>query len=61
MPTYRGCEAGLDVYMGDGRGAFSCGSVYRILEIYEFYEYQFTHYNPETGEVGLFVDYINTF
>jgi len=34
---------------------------YRILEIYEVYEYQVTHYNPETGEGVLFVEYINTF
>jgi len=34
---------------------------YRILEIYEVYEYQVTQYNPETAEGGLFVDYINTF
>ena len=34
---------------------------YRILEIYEVYEYQVTEYKPETGEVALFVDYINTF
>jgi len=34
---------------------------YRILEIYEVYEYDVTQHNPETGEVGLFVDYINTF
>jgi len=33
---------------------------YRILEIDEVYEYQFTQYNPETGEGGLFVDNINT-
>jgi len=35
--------------------------VYRILEIYVVYEYQVTQYNPETGEGGLFIDYINTF
>jgi len=34
---------------------------YWILEIYEFYEYEVTQYNPETGEGGLFGDYINTF
>jgi len=34
---------------------------YRILEIYEVYEYQVTPYNPETGEGGLFVEYINSF
>jgi len=34
---------------------------YRILAIYEVYEYQFTQYNPETGEGGPFVGYINTF
>ena len=34
---------------------------YRILDIYEDYEYQVTQYNPKTGEGGLFVDYINTF
>jgi hypothetical protein len=34
---------------------------YRILEIYEVYEYRVTRYDPHTGEGGLFVDYINTF
>jgi len=34
---------------------------YLLLEIYEIYEYQVTQYNPETGEGGLFVDYINSF
>jgi len=34
---------------------------YRIHEIYEVYEYQVTQYKRETGEGGLFVDYINTF
>jgi len=34
---------------------------YRILEIHEVYEYQVTQYKRETGEGGLFVDYINTF
>ena len=34
---------------------------YRILEIYDVYEYQVTQYSPETGDGGHFVDYINTF
>ena len=34
---------------------------YRILEIHEVYEYQVTRYNPETGDGGLFANYINTF
>jgi len=34
---------------------------YRILEIHELYEYQVTQYNPETGEGGLFLNYIITF
>ena len=34
---------------------------YKILETYEFYEYQMTQYNTVTGEGGLFVEYINTF
>jgi hypothetical protein len=37
------------------------GKGYRILEIYEVYEYQVTRYDPQTGEGGLFVNYINTF
>ena len=41
------------------RLAFQKG--YKILEIHEIYEYRVTEYNPETGDVGLFVDYINTF
>ena len=34
---------------------------YRILEIYELYEYYVTRYSPETREGGLFAGYINTF
>ena len=34
---------------------------YKILEIYEIYEYRVTQYNPETGEGELFVEYIDTF
>jgi hypothetical protein len=34
---------------------------YRILEDYEIYEFNVTHYNRETGEGGLFVAYIDTF
>jgi hypothetical protein len=34
---------------------------YRILDIYEVYEYRVTRYDPNTGESGLFGDYINTF
>ena len=34
---------------------------YKILEIYEVYEYQVTQYNPKTGDGGIFVNYINTF
>jgi len=35
--------------------------VYRVLDIYEVYEYKITLYSSETDEGGLFVDYINTF
>jgi hypothetical protein len=34
---------------------------YKILEIQEVYQYEVTRYDPDTGEGGLFVDYINTF
>jgi len=34
---------------------------YKILEILEVYEYQVTRYDAETGNGGLFSDYINTF
>jgi hypothetical protein len=34
---------------------------YKILEIREVYQYEVTQYDPNTGEGGLFVDYINTF
>jgi len=34
---------------------------YKILEILEFYEYQVTRYDPETGNGGLFAEYIDTF
>jgi len=45
--------------MEEVRSAVEMG--YRILEIYEVYEYQVTQYNPKTGECGLFDDFINTF
>jgi len=32
---------------------------YCLLEIFEVYGYQVTQYNSETGEGGIFVDYIN--
>ena len=47
--------------MGNGRGTVGRGKCYRILEIYEVYEYQVTQYSPETCEGGHFVDYLNTF
>jgi len=34
---------------------------YKILEILDFYEYQVTCYDPETGNGRLFADYIDTF
>jgi len=34
---------------------------YKILEIQEVYQYEVTQYNPDTGEGGIFVEYINTF
>jgi len=34
---------------------------YRILDIYEVYEYEVNQYIHETGEGGVFVDYISTF
>jgi len=34
---------------------------YKILEIQEVYQYENTQYNPDTGDGGLFVVYINTF
>ena len=34
---------------------------YKILEIYEVYEYQLIEYSGETDEGGIFVDYINTY
>jgi hypothetical protein len=34
---------------------------YKVVEVYEVYEYQTTMYDRQTREGGLFVDYINTF
>jgi endo-beta-N-acetylglucosaminidase D len=34
---------------------------YRIIAIYEVYEYTVTQYDPKTGHGGLFVGYIDTF
>jgi hypothetical protein len=35
--------------------------VYKIIEIQEGYQHELTKYNPETGDGGVFVEYINTF
>jgi hypothetical protein len=35
--------------------------VYKLVEVYEIYEYQVTKYNPQIGDGGIFVYYINTF
>ena len=43
----------------EGRLAVTKG--YKILEVLEVYEYEVTCYDPETGNGGHFVDYINTF
>jgi hypothetical protein len=32
-----------------------------MLEILEVYEYKVTRLDPETGEGGIFADYIDTF
>jgi len=53
VPT-EGLSLGMDTREDVSHG-------YRILEIHEVYEYQVTQYNPETGEGGLFANYINTF
>jgi hypothetical protein len=34
---------------------------YKVVEVHEVYEYQVTRYNPQTGDGGLFAQYINTF
>jgi hypothetical protein len=34
---------------------------YQVLEVQEMYEYQVTQYDKQTGEGGLFVQYIDTF
>ena len=34
---------------------------YKLVEVYEVYEYQVTEYNPQTGNGRLFVQFIDTF
>jgi hypothetical protein len=34
---------------------------YRLIKVYEVYEYQVTRYDPETREGGLFAQYVDTF
>jgi hypothetical protein len=34
---------------------------YRMIEVYEVYEYEVTRYDPQTGSGGLFAVYIDTF
>jgi len=34
---------------------------YEVIEIFEVYEYAVTQYDPQTGQGGLFVEYVATF
>jgi hypothetical protein len=34
---------------------------YRVIDVYDVYEYKDTQYNPRTGGGVRFVEYINTF
>jgi hypothetical protein len=34
---------------------------YKVIEIYEVYEYNVTQYDPESKQGGLFAEYIDTF
>jgi hypothetical protein len=34
---------------------------YRLIKVYEVYEYQVTRYDTQTREDGLFAQYIDTF
>jgi hypothetical protein len=34
---------------------------YKVVEVHEVYEYRVTKYDPQTGDGGLFAQYINTF
>jgi hypothetical protein len=36
-------------------------NVYKLVEVHDVYEYQVTQYDPETGDGGIVVEYINTF
>ena len=49
------------VSMGSGRSWLAIQKGYKVLEIFEVYEYSVTQYDLCTCEGGLFVDHINTF
>ena len=34
---------------------------YKLIDVYKVYAYAVTQYDPQTGQAGLFVEYINTF
>ena len=33
---------------------------YEVIDIFEVYEYAVTHYDPQTGQGGPFVEYVDT-
>ena len=61
MRARDGCRKGPDVYVGHRRSQVGRAKVYEVIESFEVYEYDVTQYDPQTGQGGLFVDYINTF
>ena len=54
MPPHQGCGEGPDWYVVHRRSSAEPGEGNRILEIYEFYEYNVTGYDPEKCDGGLF-------
>jgi len=43
------------------KGRLAVQKSYEVIEISEVYEYAVTQYDPQTGQGGLFVEYVATF
>jgi len=59
------CKSCATEHNGDGECAHETVAertliVTWVIDIFEVYEYAFTQYDPQTGQGGIFVDYVDT-
>jgi len=61
MRSRDGCGEGPHRYWVIDEVRLAVQKGYKVVEIIAVYEYVVTQYDPQTGQGGLFIEYIDTF